>query len=146
MTTATLSPPAPPRTLPSALPASAARLLAGARRALVEARTSSDALERYAFAHLAALRAAAALLAHRARPGTGRSRRPTSVWTLLVSVAPELQPWAMYFAAGANKRIAAESGMRGAVTTREADDLVRDSEAFVAVIDTALGMLAMPTA
>jgi len=137
-------PPAPP-IRPSALPASAARLLTSARRALAEAGTASDALERYAFAHLAALRAAAALLAHRARPGAGRSRRPTSVWTLLVAVAPELEPWAMYFAAGASKRAAAEAGMRGSVTTREADDLVRDAEAFVAVIETALGMLAMPT-
>ena len=141
MGTATLSPPV----AQSALPASAARLLAGSRRALAEARSTPDALERYAFAHLAALRAAAALLAHRARPGAGRTRRPTSVWTLLVAVAPELQPWAMYFAAGANKRAAAEAGMRGAVTTREADDLVRDAVEFVAVIDTTLGMLAMPT-
>jgi hypothetical protein len=123
----------------------ALRLLTGGRRVLAEAVATADPLERYAFAHLAALRAAAALLADRARPTTGRSRRPTSVWTLLVGVAPEMEPWAVFFAAGANKRAAAEAGLRGAVTAREADDLVRDAEAFVALIETALGLLALPT-
>jgi hypothetical protein len=129
-----------------AAPTGAIRLLTGARRALAEAYAAVDPLERYAFAHLAALRAAAALLADRARPSTGRSRRPTSVWTLLVGVAPEMEPWAAYFAAGSGKRAAAEAGMRGAVTTREADDLMRDAGEFLGLIETSLGMLAMPTA
>jgi hypothetical protein len=135
MTTATL--PAPVASAPGAV-----RLLTGARRALAEAERTADPLERYAFAHLAALRAAAALLADRARPASRRSR-PTSVWTLLVGVAPEMEPWAAYFAAGANKRVAAEAGMRGAVTTREADDLLRDADAFVGLIETALGLLSL---
>jgi hypothetical protein len=139
MTTATL-------TRPATSPAGALRLLTGARRALNEARATSDPLERFAFAHLGALRAAAALLADRARPGTAKPRRPTSVWTLLVGVAPEMEPWAAYFAAGAGKRAAAEAGLRGAVTTREADDLMRDAGQFVALIETALGLLAMPSA
>jgi hypothetical protein len=130
---------------PVSSPAGAVRLLTGARRALAEADAAPDSLERYAFAHLAALRAAAALLADRARPDGGRSRRPTSVWTLLVGVAPEMQPWATYFASGSGKRAAAEAGMRGAVTTREADDLLRDAAEFVAMIETALGLLAMPS-
>jgi hypothetical protein len=92
---------------------------------------------------LAALRAAAALLADRARPAASRPRRPTSVWSLLTGVAPEMEPWATFFAAGANKRVAAEAGMRGAVTNREADDLLRDAEAFVALIETALGLLTL---
>jgi hypothetical protein len=122
-------------------------LLAGARRALGEAERTSDPLERYAFAHLAALRAAAALLADRARPTTApRSRRPTSVWTSLARVAPEMEPWSAYFAAGSSKRVAAEAGMRGAVTHREADDLMRDADGFVALIETAVGLLAMPSA
>jgi hypothetical protein len=122
------------------------RLLAGSRRALAEANATSDPLERYAFSHLAALRGAAALLADRARPSGGKSRRPTSVWTLLSGVAPEFEPWAAFFAAGARKRAAAEAGLRGAVTTRESDDLMRDAEAFVALVETALGLLVMPTA
>jgi len=136
------------RLAPTGAPATvtALRLMSSARRVLGEARVARDPLERYAFAHLAALRAAAALLADRARPVVGRPRRPTSVWTLLVAIAPELEPWTCYFAAGAGKRAAAEAGMRGAVTTREADDLVRDAEAFLGVIESTLGLLALPMA
>jgi hypothetical protein len=151
MSTATLHVPPSPRAIAplrraGTTPTGAIRLLTGARRALAEARAAADPLERYAFAHLAALRAAAALLADRARPNTGRSRRPTSVWTLLVGVAPEMEPWSTYFAAGSGKRAAAEAGMRGAVTTREADDLMRDAGEFLGLIETSLGLLAMPTA
>lgn len=138
MTTATLA-------RPATSPAGALRLLTGARRALGEAHATQDPLERFAFAHLAALRAAAALLADRARPGMTKARRPTSVWTLLAGTAPEMEPWAAYFAAGAGKRAAAEAGLRGAVTAREADDLTRDAGQFLALIETALGLLAMPT-
>jgi hypothetical protein len=114
------------------------------RRVLAESHASADPLDRFAFAHLAALRAAAAVLAEAATPARGRTRRPTSVWTLLVGVAPELEPWASYFAAGAGKRAAAEAGVRGAVTTREADDLMRDADVFVALVETKLGLLSMP--
>jgi hypothetical protein len=57
-----------------------------------------------------------------------------------------MEPWAAFFAAGANKRAAADAGMRAAVTTREADDLVRDADAFVSMIETSLGLLAMRSA
>jgi hypothetical protein len=124
-------------------PPGALRLLIGARRVLGEAEATADPLERFAFSHLAALRAAAALLADRARPASSRPRRPMSVWTLLVGVAPEFEPWAGYFAAGANKRAAAEAGLRGAVTGREADDLMRDAGAFIALIETAMGVLTL---
>jgi hypothetical protein len=59
----------------------------------------------------------------------------------LVKVAPELEPWAEFFAAGASTRAAAEAGQRGAVTTRQADDLVRDVSSFVGLVETMLGML-----
>jgi SAV_6107-like HEPN len=143
MSTATLSRPTHASDAPTV---AALRMTASAHRVLNEARVARDPLERYAFSHLAALRAAAALLSDRAKPSTGRSRRPTSVWTLLVGVAPELEPWAGYFAAGAGKRAAAEAGLRGAVTTREADDLMRDSEAFLSLIETMLGLLPLAVA
>lgn len=97
--------------------------------------------ERFASAHLAALRAAAAVLAERARPASSsrRRRRPASVWSLLAAVAPEFSEWAAFFAAGAAKRAAAEAGIATAVTVREADDLVRDAEAFLVVVNVALG-------
>lgn len=129
------------RTAPTAL-----RLLAVSRSALREAERADSAGERYATAHLAALRAAAAVLAARARPHDARSRRPTSAWVLLTAVAPELGEWAAYFAAGADKRAAALAGVRTAVTAREADDLLRDVRTFLALVETTLGLLPMSAA
>jgi hypothetical protein len=59
---------------------------------------------------------------------------------LLAEVAPELAEWASFFAAGAAKRAAAEAGSTRAVTEREADDLVRDADRFLAVVEQALGL------
>jgi HEPN superfamily protein len=116
--------------------------LGQARRALVEAYTYDRPAQRYATAHLAALRTAAAVIAARARPTKpGRRRRsgPRDAWSLLVEVAPELGEWSVFFAAGAGKRAAADAGIPGAVTSREADDLVRDVEAFLDVVTALLG-------
>jgi hypothetical protein len=85
------------------------------------------------------------MLAARARPVPTRRGRDTSVWTLLVMVAPELDEWATYFAAGATKRAAAEAGIPRVVTAREADDLLRAAEQFVAVVEVALGVAHQPT-
>ncbi|SEO97711.1 SAV_6107 family HEPN domain-containing protein [Trujillonella endophytica] len=129
--------------LPPPVPAAAAGLLQQARRGLVEAAAATDPRERYATAHLAALRVAAAVLAARTRPEGGR-RRPRSAWALLGEVCPELGEWATFFAAGAAKRAAAEAGLSRAVTEREADDLVRDAEAFLAVVETTLTQFPEP--
>ena len=59
---------------------------------------------------------------------------------LLAEVAPELEEWARFFAAGAGKRAAAEAGSTRAVTDREADDLVRDADRFLGVVEQALGL------
>src|SRR3954452_10616659 len=123
------------RAAPTAL-----RLLASSRSALREAQRSEGAPERYATADLAALRAAAAVIAARVRPGDVR-RRPTSAWVLLAAVAPELGEWASYFAAGAEKRAAPLVGLRTAVTPREADDLWCDAHTFLALVETTLGVL-----
>jgi hypothetical protein len=123
--------------LPPALPAAAAGLLDQARRGLAEAAAATDPRERYATAHLGALRGAAAVLAARTRPEPAR-RRPRSAWVLLGQVAPELGEWATFFAAGATKRAAAEAGLSRAVTEREADDLVRDVGAFLVVVENYL--------
>ena len=111
----------------------AEQLLVLSARGLEEARETASPGQRYALAHLAALRAAAAVLASRARLG-GRDR-PTSAWVLLAKVAPELSEWAQFFAAGARKRAAAEAGLAGVVTPREADDLLRDAEAFLSTVE-----------
>ena len=116
---------------------SADDLLMSARRSLTEASIATSAGERYAAAHLAALRAAAAVLAASSRP-TKRSR-VRSVWVVLPQVAAEFTEWAEFFAAGAAKRAGAEAGLP-CVSHREADDLVRDAEAFVARVAQYLGV------
>ena len=111
----------------------AEQLLVLSARGLEEARETASPGQRYALAHLAALRAAAAVLASRAQ--VGDSGRPRSAWVLLAKVAPELSEWAQFFAAGARKRAAAEAGLAGVVTPREADDLLRDAEAFLSTVE-----------
>ena len=136
------APTVPSHVLPHRTPA---ELLMLARRGLAEAaETRPDGL-RYAAAHLSALRAAAAMLAARARPAPTRRNRVTSVWALLVLVAPELGEWAAFFATGATKRAAAEAGIPRVVSAREADDLLRAAEQFVAVVEVALGLAHQPT-
>jgi hypothetical protein len=131
----------PAHVLPHRTPA---ELLLLARRGLDEAaQTRADGL-RYAAAHLSALRAAAAMLAARAQPTPSRRNRVTSVWMLLVMVAPELREWATFFAAGASKRAAAQAGIPRVVSAREADDLLRAAEQFVAVVEIALGLAHQP--
>jgi hypothetical protein len=134
--------PVPAHLLPHRTPA---QLLTIAHEGLTEAaKTRSDGL-RYATAHLAALRAAAALIAARARPSApGRRARATSAWSLLVLVAPEFSEWAGYFALGASKRAAAEAGIPHVVSAREADDLLRAAEQFVAVAESSLGLCYQP--
>jgi len=121
-----------------------AELLTMAWQGLAEAEhTAADGL-RFATAHLAALRAAAAVLAARARPEPRSRSRITSVWALLTAVAPELTEWAEFFASGAAKRAAAEAGIPRAVTAREADDLVRAAGEFVEVVVGTLDLTYQP--
>jgi hypothetical protein len=123
----------------------AANLIESARRGLAEADAEVDPGTRYICAHLAALRAAAAIVAARGEPGTGsRRRRPRSVWELLPQVEPTLAEWAAFFAASAAKRAAAEAGLPRAATAREAQDLLRDARTFVSVAERALGIDSQP--
>ncbi|QBR90835.1 SAV_6107 family HEPN domain-containing protein [Nocardioides euryhalodurans] len=126
---------------PHALPATAHSYLSRSAASLQEAILAPDVPARYACAHVAALRAAAALLAARARPAPTRRRPQRNAWVLLTEVAPELGEWAQFFAAGAAKRAAAEAGSTRAVTEREADDLVRDADRFLAVVEQRLGLV-----
>ena len=129
--------PVPAYALPHRTPR---ELLALARCGLAEAAEIRTDGMRYATAHLAALRAAAAVISARAVPAPPGSRgRVTNVWKLLVLVAPEFHEWATFFAAGATKRPAAEAGIPEVVTAREADDLLRSAEQFIGVVEVALG-------
>jgi len=129
---------------PHSLPATTHSYLSRAADSLEDAVTVPDVPTRYAGAHVAALRAAAALLAARARPAPARRRPQRNAWVLLAEVAPELGEWARFFAAGAAKRAAAEAGSTRAVTEREADDLVRDADRFLAVVEQSLGLVPHP--
>lgn len=113
-------------------------LLVTARHDIAEAMATTVPAQRYVAAHLAALRTAAAVLAVRTRPAA--TKRPRNVWAMLPQVAPELTEWAAFFAAGAGKRAAAEAGLSRAVSPREADDLLRDVQTFLALVETTLGL------
>ena len=127
---------------PFDLPAATHAYLERAAFSLREAITSTEVTLRYAHAHVAALRATAALLAARAQPAGPRRGRGAqkNAWVLLAEVAPEFSEWAAFFAAGAAKRAAAEAGSSRAVSEREADDLVRDADRFLGLVETSLGL------
>ena len=113
--------------------------LARAREAFGEAAAAPTPGARFLAAHLAALRVAAVVLAARGRPhGPLRASRPRNPWRLLAEVAPELAEWASYYAAGEVKRDAARSGLASLVTEAEADDLLRDTGAFLDLVEQAL--------
>ena len=117
------------------LPQAARDLLIDASRGLGRAIRATNPADRYAAAHLAALRAAAAVLAARARPVRGRRG---SAWELITKVAPEFAEWAAFFAAGSAKRQAAEAGLHRLVTAREADDMLRQVSAFIDLVEESL--------
>ncbi|WP_354639685.1 SAV_6107 family HEPN domain-containing protein [Kitasatospora camelliae] len=121
-------------------PPAALDLLRHAHRTLTQSRSLEDPLERYAAAHLAALRTTAAVLAVRGRPERPTRRRQAirSAWELLPEVAPELSEWAAYFAAGARRRAAAEAGIPGAANARDADDLIRNTALYLRIVERLL--------
>ena len=119
------------------LSCTALELLDRARASLLSACHADTIAGRYVEAHLAALRAAAALLAARSRPS--RRSQLRSVWEVLPQVAPELTEWAVFFAASARRRAALERGSAGP-GAREADDLLRQSETFFELVQGVLGL------
>ncbi|MEV4090854.1 SAV_6107 family HEPN domain-containing protein [Streptosporangium saharense] len=119
--------------------------LADARDCLEEASAARTPATRYVAAHLAALRAAAAILAARPRPMDGRRRRLRSAWELLPEAEPRLAEWAPYFEISATKRAAAEAGMTRMVSARDAEELISEAERFVVTVEAMLGLPAQTT-
>ena len=116
-------------------------LIESARRGLADAAAEAGPGARYVAAHLAALRAAAAIVTVKAGAApVPRRKAPRSVWELLPRVEPALSEWSAFFAAGAGKRAAAEAGLPRAVSAREADDLLRDAETFLSLAEETLGL------
>lgn len=90
------------------VPDTVADLLARSEAEVVASAAAQDPGEAFVHAHLAALRAGAALVEARGRPGP-RSRART-VWDMVTRVAPELADYSAYFAANAATRAAVEVG------------------------------------
>lgn len=123
------------RTAVAPLPRNCHELMADAGRVLGRAIGASGSRERFAEAHLAALRGAAAVLAARARP---RRAAHASVWELVPRVAPDLGEWAAFFAGASRTRQAIAAGIAAPVSAREADDMVRAAATFLDLVDAAL--------
>ncbi|AZI57656.1 hypothetical protein EH165_05305 [Nakamurella antarctica] len=87
---------------------------------------------------MAALKMAAAILETRPRP-TSRSFKHASAWVLLTKVTPELENWSNYFAAGSAKRKAAEAGITRFISAQDADDMVRQTAAFLEIAESMVG-------
>lgn len=111
------------------LPATAVDLMTRADAELLAAQFSSEPGERFVHAHLAGLRAAAAVLAVRGRPAGRRTAR--TVWEMLVAVAPEVETWSVYFAGGAALRRAVEAGRSDAVDAPRAEEVLCVAEDFL---------------
>ena len=134
--------PTPPPQI-NAVPPEAVQLVGLAVDGLAACAREQDPNQRFAGAQLAALRAAAALVAGRSRTSSDRQgmtrRRALNVWQLLARVAPELSEWAALFHYSAEKRTAVAAGTT-AVSTRDADDTLRDAAKFVAAVARRLGI------
>lgn len=107
-------------------------LLRRADAELLAAQFSPEPWERFTHAHLAALRAGAALLADRAAQPSRRA--PRTVWELLDRSFPHLSRWTVYFAGGAGLRSAVEAGRFDAVSEERAEDVVCMAEDFLDVV------------
>jgi hypothetical protein len=121
----------------------AAELLARADAELVAAQYSTEAWERFSHAHLAALRAAAAVVAT-APVSRGRGA-PRDVWRLLAAQAPGLAGWAVLFSDAAPLRAAVDAGRFDKVGPERADRALCDAEDFVDVVRDSLEAPGRPT-
>ena len=123
--------PVPPRVL---------QLLARADGELVAAQMTGQDWERFWHAHLAGVRAGAAVLAVRGAP-TGRGA-PRDVWGMLDRVAPELAGWTAYFSQGAGLRAAVEAGRLELVTAVRAEEALSVAHGLVEAVRVAVGLSA----
>ncbi|MCC2316009.1 SAV_6107 family HEPN domain-containing protein [Cellulomonas xiejunii] len=119
----------------TALPQSA-ELLSRADAELLAAQFSGEPWEMFSHAHLAALRAGAALVEARGRPA-GRGA-PRTVWGMLDAVAPELHTFSALFAQAATLRSAVDAGRFELVTPARAERALCAAEDLVDAVRDAL--------
>ncbi|MEV6230655.1 SAV_6107 family HEPN domain-containing protein [Saccharopolyspora shandongensis] len=116
-------------------PAGSLTLLLDARSRLHEAEEADRPSERYVAAHVAALRAATAVVV--ARSWRSENSRPASVWTMLTAAAPEFREWAAFYAARSDRRAVAEAGVP-TITWLDADGLLARSREFLDIVGRSL--------
>ena len=124
------------------VPDSALDLLARSDAELVAATLASAPDETLLHAHLAALRAGAALVQVRGRPG-GRPA-PRTVWDMVAVLAPELAAWAAFFADNAGTRSAVEAGRGDLVDGRRAERALAAAEDFQTAVRAVIGADVQP--
>jgi SAV_6107-like HEPN len=124
------------------VPDSALDLLARSDAEVVAATLASAPDETLLHAHLAALRAGAALVQVRGRPG-GRPA-PRTVWDMVAVLAPELAAWAAFFADNAGTRSAVEAGRGDLVDARRAERALAAAEDFQTAVRAAIGAGVQP--
>lgn len=91
--------------------------------------------ERYLMAQLAIGQVAAVVIGARVDPARPHRR---NLWRVIVEIAPDLGEWAGYFHAIQGKCDAVRAGATALVTSREADDLIRDAHAFADLVERRL--------
>jgi len=124
------------------VPDSALDLLARSDAEVVAATLASAPDETLLHAHLAALRAGAALVQVRGRPG-GRPA-PRTVWDMVAVLAPELAAWAAFFADNAGTRSAVEAGRGDLVDARRAERALAAAEDFQTAVRAVIGAGVQP--
>ncbi len=124
------------------VPDSALDLLARSDAEVVAATLASAPDETLLHAHLAALRAGAALVQVRGRPG-GRPA-PRTVWDMVAVLAPELAAWAAFFADNAGTRSAVEAGRGDVVDARRAERALVAAEDFQTAVRAVIGVGVQP--
>ncbi|UFU04217.1 colicin transporter [Ruania suaedae] len=104
----------------------AGQLLRRAQLELGQVHSDGDLAGSFLHAHMAALRAGAAVLALHPGHSTSRSRRRQvrSVWEQLGECGPEWEPWAAYFAQGAAVRAAIETGRPVDLSAHHVEEVV----------------------
>ncbi len=117
-------------------------LLARSDAELVAATLASTAEETLLHAHLSALRAGAALVEARGRPG-GRPA-PRTVWDMVTVIAPELAAWSGFFAGNASARAAVEAGRGESIDAAHAERVLAAAEDFQDAIRSELGVAPSP--
>lgn len=137
MTASALRPSSVPGSRGGPVPTSVLEKLRRSDEELVAAQLAQDPHDRFRHAHLAALRAASAVLPE--RPARRRTR-PRPVWDQLAEVAPELAGWAGFFADGAAVRAAVEAGRTHAVTPERAEATLVAAEDFQDVVRERWGL------